>query len=102
MGHVGGDDFVVMAEDHKGRETYDPVVQQFEEEVASFYNSEDRKKGYILSANRQGEMERFPLMTLTVAVCDNQICKFEDVFDLTEALAEKKKALKQEKQKNSI
>ena len=41
-------------------------------------------------------------MTLTVAVCDNQICKFEDVFDLTEALAEKKKALKQEKQKNSI
>jgi diguanylate cyclase (GGDEF)-like protein len=67
VGHVGGDDFFVGTRDGKisladclGR--VQKVLEQFEKDVQSFYDFEDRKRGYILGEDREGRLKKFPLL----------------------------------------
>ena len=43
------------------------ILHAFEDRAPSLYDSRDRELGFIEVANRRGELERFPVMTLTVA-----------------------------------
>jgi len=95
VGHVGGDDFAVVVYDHVTEDYFTEIVKRFESEVLAFYNKEDIEKGYIATANRHGQVERFPLITLTSVVVNNKDRKFSNVFELTAMLAALKKIAKQ-------
>jgi diguanylate cyclase (GGDEF)-like protein len=94
IGHVGGDDFVVIFNEYINVSYLYDMVKQFEDEVISFYNQRDVKNGYITSLNRHGIIENTPLITLTSVVVNNETKTFENVFELTEILAELKKMAK--------
>ena len=94
VGHIGGDDFVVIIKDHVTKDYFKNIVEQFEHEIISFYNQTDIKNGYITTTNRRGEKEQFPLITLTCVVENNQKQIYKDVFELTERLAGLKKEAK--------
>lgn len=94
VGHVGGDDFVVIVSDHVDADFFHSIVEEFEREVLNYYNREDIEKGYIIAANRQGVIEKFPMTTLTLVSMSNRDRRFKDVFGLTETLAGLKKAKK--------
>ncbi|MEL7657882.1 MAG: GGDEF domain-containing protein, partial [Bacillota bacterium] len=94
VGHVGGDDFVVIIDKHVEEDFFLPIIHEFETEVLNFYNEEDIGKGYITAANRRNIVEKFPLITLTVASVNNKIHRFKDMFELTETLASLKKLKK--------
>lgn len=94
IGHVGGDDFVVIFDEHINAGHLYDMVKQFELEVLTFYNQKDIQNGYITSSNRHGEVENTPLITLTSVVVNNSTRTFENVFELTEMLAELKKIAK--------
>lgn len=94
IGHIGGDDFVVIFDEHINAEHLYDMVKQFELEVLTFYNQKDIQNGYIKSSNRRGEMENTPLITLTSVVVNNKTKSFKNVFELTETLAELKKIAK--------
>nr|WP_312578945.1 GGDEF domain-containing protein [Sedimentibacter sp.] len=94
IGHVGGDDFVVIFDEHVTAVHLYNMVNQFELEVLTFYNKKDIQNGYITSLNRHGEVENTPLITLTCVVENNENKTFENVFELTETLAELKKLAK--------
>lgn len=53
------------------------------------------ENGYIITANRRGEIEKFPLITLTCVVLNNDSYEFNSVDELTEELAYLKKIAKQ-------
>ncbi|MEA4849531.1 MAG: GGDEF domain-containing protein, partial [Clostridiaceae bacterium] len=95
VGHVGGDDFVVIVREHVTEEYFKEITEQFELEVLDFYNLNDIQNGYITTTNRRGEVEQFPLITLTSVVINNKIGTFKNVFELTEMLAGLKKSAKQ-------
>lgn len=94
VGHIGGDDFVIIIDGHVEEEFFLPIITEFEKEVLSFYNQEDIDKGYITSTNRRNVVEKFPLITLTVASVNNKQQQFKDTFELTETLASFKKLKK--------
>lgn len=91
IGHIGGDDFVVIASEHVESDFFQGIINLFEAEVIKFYSAEDVEKGYITTANRRNRIEKFPLITLTVASVNNKERFFKDVFELTETLAAMKK-----------
>ena len=62
VGHVGGDDFVVIVAPEKAEEVADVMVARFDEQVPELYDPEDRERGYVEVANRRGELQRFPLL----------------------------------------
>jgi diguanylate cyclase (GGDEF)-like protein len=68
LGHVGGDDFVALARPEAAQALAQGIVNRFDRMVPAFYREEDRSRGCVVTRNRQGREQRFPLMTLTVAV----------------------------------
>lgn len=69
IGHIGGDDFVVMSLYPGEYESWaQQVLQKFQNEVMVFYSDTDRKRGSILATNRNGEQQHFNLMTLSIGI----------------------------------
>lgn len=95
IGHIGGDDFVILLYDHVTEAYFKDIVKEFEVSIKAFYSQTDIQNGYITTTNRHGEVEQFPLITLTVVVANNETRTFNNVFELTELLAGLKKRAKQ-------
>ena len=68
IGHIGGDDFVVIFDSHNWKAQCEDVVEQFSTQVVDFYQEEEVAAGGIWSANRQGEEQFFELLSLVVGV----------------------------------
>jgi diguanylate cyclase (GGDEF)-like protein len=68
IGHVGGDDFVIITSPDKADAIANQTVQRFDARITSFFQQADLDRGYIEVLDRQGVMRRFPVMSLTVAV----------------------------------
>ena len=99
IGHVGGDDFIVVVHRHVKEDYFDPIVELFEKQLTAFYDKSDYEKSYIVSQNRHGQTEVFPLISLTCVTVSNETENFKNAYDLTEKLAELKK---QARQKNTV
>lgn len=102
VGHIGGDDFVVII-DHIVKEDYfNNIIDQFEKEVLELYNDTDRAKGYIVTKNRRGDIEKFPLITLTVVTVNNKNKIFENRLEISEELVGLKNIAKQKKKSKQL
>lgn len=96
IGHVGGDDFVIIVGKCVCSDYFMYIKREFEKDVLKYYSSTDVENGYIISLNRRGEIEKFSLITLTCVVVNNAGYNFKNVADLTEKLANLKKTAKQQ------
>ncbi len=96
IGHVGGDDFVIIVDKCVCSDYFMNIKTEFEKEVLKYYNSSDVENGFIISTNRKGEVEKFALITLTCVMVNNTGYNFKNVADLTEKLANLKKIAKQQ------
>ena len=68
VGHIGGDDFVIMTHPDHAEEVAESVIAAFDAMVPSLYDDSDRAHGYIEVLNRRHIVERFPLMSVTMAL----------------------------------
>lgn len=90
VGHIGGDDFVVITTPAVMREVSGEIIGRFDERVPSFYDEQARNIGFISGKNRQGEETRFPLMTISIAIVTNERRRLESAFETSEIAAELK------------
>ncbi len=67
VGHIGGDDFVVLSTPEHARSVAGEIVREFDARVPELYAERDRQRGYVQVANRQNELTKVPLMSITVA-----------------------------------
>ncbi|HEX2985667.1 MAG TPA: GGDEF domain-containing protein [Caproiciproducens sp.] len=93
-GHIGGDDFVAILDNYEGAAFCGLIIREFEKAILHCYNPEDVKKGYIVAENRHGKVEKFPLVSLSIAGASNKGHHFSNASELTEKLAEIKKKSK--------
>ncbi|GAB4030642.1 MAG: hypothetical protein Fur0012_06900 [Elusimicrobiota bacterium] len=68
VGHIGGDDFVIVSQPSKTEEIVKELIRSFDARIRDFYSEEDRKNGFIKTLDRQNNMRTFPLMTLSIAL----------------------------------
>jgi GGDEF domain-containing protein len=68
VGHIGGDDFVVLTEPPRAEAVAEQIIAGFNEAVQRLYDDEDRERGYVEVPNRRHVTERFSLMSLTIAM----------------------------------
>jgi diguanylate cyclase (GGDEF)-like protein len=94
VGHIGGDDFVVITAPEKCEKICLAIVHSFDKIVQDFYDLEDRQRGYIQGETRQGQKVSFPIMTLAIAVVTNQQRKLKNHVQVGEIAAEMKKYAK--------
>lgn len=71
LGHVGGDDFVVLGEDPFPDGALADLCRDFDERRLALFREEDRRRGWYESADRAGRSSRAPLVTLSLAVLES-------------------------------
>jgi diguanylate cyclase (GGDEF)-like protein len=94
LGHVGGDDFVILTSIDKADAISKEIIRIFDERIREHYQKEDLDKGFIVASNRRGDMMRFPLMTISISVVHNEYRKLTDLEQVTRIAAELKKYAK--------
>ncbi len=86
VGHIGGDDFVVIFRESRWKAKVRTILQQFDHRIKAFYNGrmQDDK---LIATNRQGNACTYDRMGLSVgAVVIDQPAGFKDI-DLSEEAA---------------
>ena len=72
LGHVGGDDFVLLLPIEHVDHVIENLIGRFDEGIRVFYNGDDLDRGYIAATNRVGDLQHFPIMSISLAgVCLN-------------------------------
>ena len=100
IGHVGGDDFIVIQEDpHRDEEcgVVRGVQSDFSSGALPYYSREDRDRGCINARNRRGRMECFPMITVAAAVLDIPRPENVEMENLNNQLFALKKRAKESK-----
>jgi len=73
VGHVGGDDFVVVCPPGAAEPISQALVDRFDAESPELYDDEDRERGYVEVTNRRGEMQRFPLLSISIGIATTDL-----------------------------
>ena len=71
LGHIGGDDFVLIVNPDNADLVCDGIISEFDHRIRSLYNEEDLRSGRIMPTDRRGEHLEFPIMTISLAVVSN-------------------------------
>lgn len=95
VGHIGGDDFTIIIDKLVDSSYFLTIKDEFEKEILKFYTQEDREDGFISSLNRHEEIEKYPLLSITIVGVNSKEKRFENSYDLTERLSRKKTVAKQ-------
>lgn len=102
VGHIGGDDFVIITTPKAVDKICKAIISEFEKTSPSFYNDTDRKKGYIITRDRQGREQKISLLSVSIGVVTNEARKIEHVAQIGEIGAELKTQAKQLERSNYI
>lgn len=94
LGHLGGDDYVIVSTPDKARTMSETICKTFDASIGQFYNEEDRRLGKIISINRKGERETFPLISISIAVITNEQKDLTSIPQIAQLAAELKKYAK--------
>ncbi|MBC8085743.1 MAG: diguanylate cyclase [Phycisphaerae bacterium] len=90
VGHIGGDDFLYMVPIAATPRVCDEVVRVFDELMPMQYSDQDRRVGYFFGKDRQGQLHKVPLMTLSIGVVTNQRRRFLRASEVSELATEMK------------
>jgi len=94
VGHVGGDDFVIISTVTHMRAILKIVLGRFDQTAGGYYNAKHKERGGLVTSNRQYRKQFFPLMKLSCAVIDTSIRKIHHYAELVEIATELKHHLK--------
>jgi diguanylate cyclase (GGDEF)-like protein len=90
LGHVGGDDFVVLTSPERAEGLAERIKSAFDELSPELYEEKDRDNGFVRVRNRRHEFENFPLMSLTIALAASTDFEGMHLAQLDDALSELK------------
>ncbi|MBU0601948.1 MAG: EAL domain-containing protein [Gammaproteobacteria bacterium] len=94
VGHVGGDDFIVLFQSEDWRERCERVIACFNNDARSLFNSEELESGHMEGEDRKGNRTRFPLTTLCAGVVLGQGSSFRTAEEVASAAASAKRQAK--------
>jgi PleD family two-component response regulator len=87
IGHIGGDDFIVIT----GKDLVLPIIkdlqQRFDSEIGTHYEWQARQQGYLVVADDVGNEQKVDLMSLAVGAVTVDDGPFYDIREITEAAA---------------
>lgn len=68
VGHIGGDDFIVISDPPCAPDLAQGIAARFDAHVERFYNSCDKARGHVKTQDRNGDWKSFPLISLSIGI----------------------------------
>lgn len=94
VGHVGGDDFVILFQSGDWLERCERIVQSFNEKARELFDPEALAAGGIHAEDRHGDLRFHPCTTLCIGAVQVQPGRFEHAEDVASAAAAAKREAK--------
>ncbi len=88
VGHLDGDDFIVISTPQRARILCQKIIADFDSRVITLYRQEDSERGYIEYKGRLGQREQHPILSLSVAVVTNERRIFDNYLQISEVATE--------------
>jgi diguanylate cyclase (GGDEF)-like protein len=94
LGHEGGDDFVMVTVPARTAQITKYICDEFDKRVRALYKKEDLDTGFIVAHARDGSIQKFPIMTISLAGVSNEKRPLASYGEITNICAEVKKKAK--------
>lgn len=94
LGHIGGDDFVMICSPERVQKICSKIIEEFEKGIVDHYDPEDVKKGFIISVDRNDKPAIFGIMTVSIAVVNTDRTLIREPFEVAQKVAELKQYAK--------
>ncbi len=88
VGHIGGDDFVLITPYGLEEMVCSVLIKSFDEIIPSFYDERDRKLGYIIAKDRRGKLAKYPIISLSIGIVEGH--KFSHFGEISERASQLK------------
>ena len=102
IGHIGGDDFVVITTPNLADKICKKIIYDFDKISPTFYNQEDRENGYIVGYDRQSKIHKILLLSVSIGLVTNEMREITHVAQIGEIGAELKKLAKAMEKSNYV
>jgi diguanylate cyclase (GGDEF)-like protein len=96
LGHIGGDDFVVLAPSGEAETLAACITRRFDDTTPSLYDEKDRQRGSIEARDRKGVLRRIPLASLSIGIVNVAPGRFDGAIAAARAAAEVKAVAKRQ------
>lgn len=94
VGHIGGDDFIVLFRSPDWEARCQMILEKFAESIPEFFSADDRERGGYVTENRKGQMEFHPLTSLSIGIVHVEPGMFTSRLEVARVAAEAKKKAK--------
>ena len=94
IGHIGGDDFVLVLRSADCEERCRRALEQFGKEILRFFNNDDIERGGYVTENRKGQMEFQEIISLSIGAFNAAPEVFKNHLQVSVIAAEVKKKAK--------
>ncbi len=94
LGHVGGDDFLVLCQVTQVEPVTSTAISTFEARVPGLYDPAHAAAGHVKLPDRQGQVHVHPLVTLSIGVASSQFRRFSDPREVVAVATEMKQVAK--------
>lgn len=94
VGHVGGDDMMVLIDPELAEPVARAILDSWDAEVAELYDSKDALAGEIGVLDRQHRLRTYPLMTVSIGIANSATRLFANHLEATDIAAEMKQTAK--------
>lgn len=94
VGHIGGDDFILICQSTDWEERCNFILSHLEEVIPTFYSKDDREAGGIEVEDRQGKSTFYPLSSLSIGAVKIVSEEFASHYEVSAAMTVAKKEAK--------
>jgi diguanylate cyclase (GGDEF)-like protein len=102
VGHIGGDDYVVLTTPDRAETLAKDIIKTFDSRVPELYQQKDLEAGFIIGKDRDGLKRSFPLLTISIAVTLSQNMAHPSPLSISLSCAKMKEHLKKLKNSNYL
>lgn len=96
IGHIGGDDFIMITHPSVSIQASEKVVSAFENKLADFHGTEDYSYGFYNEKSRKDELETFPLLSISIGILSTEVHTLTSYAQAASLSTEIKKLAKKE------
>lgn len=94
VGHIGGDDFVVIFRSADWQNLCEQILLEFDDAIRAFYSPKDLQDGGIETKDRRGEPAFYPLLGLAIGVVQPDPLRCASHNEVAELASQAKKRAK--------
>ena len=96
LGHIGGDDFVVIVDAERSEEVAREIIQAWDDGLPKLYDQADIERGYVEVIDRRKRLHRYALCSISIGIATSVERPISSHWEASEIASEMKSFAKRE------